>query len=107
MDSSAALARLALLSAGLLLGAADGMAADRRDPGGPIQPPYGPSYAAPYSFAKPLPIYPAPGGSLYEYRYGGARDYYDKSRDGATTPPQRRDATPGSQRLDTRLGPAR
>lgn len=105
MDGSAALARLALLSAGLLLSAADGMAADRRDPGGPIAPPYGPSYAAPYSFAKPLPIYPAPGGSLYEYRYGGARDY-EKSRDGATAPPQRRDANPSSQRLDTRLGPA-
>jgi hypothetical protein len=105
MDGSAALVRLALLGIGLLLSAADGMAAERRDPGGPIAPPYGPSYAAPYSFAKPLPIYPAPGGSLYEYRYGGARGY-DKRRDDAAAPAPRRDASPGSQRLDTRLGPA-
>jgi hypothetical protein len=70
----------------------------------PNPPPrFGPSYQSPYNFAPPAPIYPTPGGELFTTPYQGGNGYTEKR---APAPPPR-DSSSKSQRLDTRLGPAR
>ena len=73
----------------------------------PSPPPhFGPSYQSPYQFAPPAPIFPTPGGSLYDTPYQGT-DAYRRGGDppaasSRSAPPL---AVPRSQRLDTRIGP--
>lgn len=67
-------------------------------------PTFGPSYQSPYNFAPPAPIYPTPGGSLNEAPYQGANGYVQERNAPAAVPSR---TAPKSQRLDTRIGPAR
>jgi hypothetical protein len=70
----------------------------------PMPPPhFGPSYQSPYNFAPPARIYPTPGGSLFDTPYQGT-DGYRKEPAPPAAPPR---GAPKSQRLDTRIGPAR
>jgi hypothetical protein len=100
----AIVARVLVIAVVCLPLAAREAAADPRKPDPIPNPPsrFGPSYQSPYNFAPPAPIYPTPGGELFNTPYQGGNGYVRKQA--PPTPP--RDA-PKSERLDTRLGPAR
>jgi hypothetical protein len=98
-------ARLVVIAVVCLLLVAHEASADPRKPDPIPNPPprFGPSYQSPYNFAPPAPIYPTPGGELFNTPYQGGNGY---ARERAAPPTSPRDA-PKSERLDTRLGPAR
>lgn len=102
MARIAVTARSLAVAVGLLLAATHADAQGRKPAPIPNPPPrFGPSYQSPYNFAPPAPIYPTPGGELFNTPYQGGNGYARKRAPAA--PP--RDA-PKSERLDTRIGPA-